>query len=55
MYIFNAMPFLYNSPDLNATFATLAQSITNNIQENSDDYLVKTDKVSTLYVIYQSN
>ena len=55
MYTSNAMPFLYNSPDLNATFATLAKSITNSIRENSDDYLVKIGKVGTLHVMYQIN
>ena len=48
-----AMPFLYHSQDLNATFATLAKSMTNNIRENSDDNLVMIDKADTLHVIYQ--
>lgn len=48
-----AMPFLYNSQDLNATFATLAKSMTNNIRENSDGNLVMTGKAGTLHVVYQ--
>ena len=48
-----AMSFLYNSQDLNATFAALAKSMTNNIRENSDGNLVMTDKAGTLHVMYQ--
>lgn len=55
IYTSQAMPFLFNSPDLNATFATLAKSIMNSIRENSDDYLVRTGKVGILHVMYQIN
>ena len=48
-----AMPFLYHSQDLNATFATLAKSMTNSIRENSDENLVMTGKAGTLHVVYQ--
>lgn len=48
-----AMPYLFHSQDLNATFATLAKSMTNNIRENSDGNLVMTGKTGTLHVVYQ--
>ena len=40
LYVPPAMQNLYNSPDLNATFATLAKSMTNNIRQNSDNHTV---------------
>lgn len=48
-----AMSYLYNSQDLNATFATLAKSMTNSIRENSDGNRTMTDKAGTLHVVYQ--
>lgn len=48
-----AMSYLYYSQDLNATFATLAKSMTNSIRENSDDNLIMSDKVGILHVVYQ--
>lgn len=47
------MPFLYNSQDLNATFATLAKSMTNSIRENSDGNLVMIGKTGILHVVYR--
>lgn len=35
-----AMEALYNSPDLEATFSSLAKSLTNHIRQNSDNYTV---------------
>lgn len=48
-----ALEVLYHSQDLNATFATLAQSMTSCIRANSDDNLVMTGKTGTLHVMYQ--
>lgn len=52
-YSSEGMKILYHSQDLNATFATFAKSMTNNIRQNSDDNLVMTGKVGTLHAKYQ--
>lgn len=46
-YIPTAMQSLYSSPDLEATFATLAKSMTNNMRQNDDNGSVITGKAGT--------
>ena len=50
---FTALSILYHSQDLNTTFATLANSMTNSIRQDSDNNLVVTDKVGTLHANIQ--
>lgn len=47
------MQMLYQSQDLNATFAALAKSMTNSIRENSDGGLVAYGKAGTNYTLIQ--
>lgn len=47
------MQNLHQSQDLNATFATLAKSMTNCIRENSDDNVVAIGKVGTVHPVIQ--
>lgn len=46
-----AMQSLYNSQDLEATFASLANSMTNNIRQNSDNHTVITGKEGKYVVL----
>ncbi|KAL8777722.1 MAG: hypothetical protein Q9213_007737 [Squamulea squamosa] len=45
------MQILRDSPDVNATFAALAKSMSNSIRANSDDNLVKTGEAGFYYVL----
>ena len=53
IHAFTAMPYLCYSEDLNATFAAIAKSMTNNIRENSDNNLVAIGNAAILHVMYQ--
>lgn len=48
-----AMQSLYNSQDLEATFASLAKSMTNNIRQNSDNNTVANGKEGKYMVLIQ--
>lgn len=49
-YVPTVMQSLYNSPDIEATFASLAKSMTNNLQQNDDNSSVITGQAGT-YVL----
>ncbi|KAL8731674.1 MAG: hypothetical protein Q9166_003253 [cf. Caloplaca sp. 2 TL-2023] len=47
------MQVLHDSPDLNATFAALAKSMTNSIRANSDDNLVMAGQAGIYYALIE--
>ena len=53
-YIPTAMQSLYNSRNLEGTFATLAQSMTNNIRQNDDNNTVASGKLGENVVLIQA-
>ena len=50
-YVPTAMQSLYSSSDIEATFATLAKSMTNNIRQNDDNGSVITGKAGTYLLL----